>query len=82
MKKKILIAAVIVLLLGLLVSVDYLSRDPNLILKHHTRNISLDKTEEVEFNHKGSKKKLAVTGYLFLFSNLMKMPSTPLQCLI
>ena len=56
MKKKILLAAAFVLFLGLLVSADHFGSDPNFILKHKTRKLSLDKTAEVQFKQSGAKK--------------------------
>ena len=54
MKKKILIAAAIILFLGMLVSVDYLDNDPNVILKHINKKLTLDKTVEVDFKQDGA----------------------------
>ena len=58
MKKKILIAVAIILILGLLSGYNFYKKDPNLILKHNTKKLSLDKTEEVEFDQDGGKKEI------------------------
>ena len=58
MKKKILIAAVIILILGMLSGYNFYRKDPNLIMKHNTKKLSLDKPEEVEFDQDGGKKEI------------------------
>ena len=65
MKRKILFAIAVILVLGLVFSASYYRSDPNLILKKLTKKISLDETQEVEFDY--SKKNLLRKNYIPVF---------------
>ena len=65
MKKKIIFTVAAVLVLALVFSASYYRSDPNLVLKKLTKKISIDETQEVEFDY--SKKNLLRKNYIPVF---------------